>query len=82
MKTTLEIPDALFRQAKAAAAQKGIPLRELVTEALTEKLQSNRGADKPWMASFGGLRHLHEETARISRIIEEEFGKIEPEDRF
>ena len=33
MKTTLEIPDFLFRRAKSAAAQRGIPLRQLVTEA-------------------------------------------------
>jgi len=29
MKTTLELPDALFRRAKSAAAQRGIPFREL-----------------------------------------------------
>jgi len=32
------------------------------------------------MASVGGLRHLRKETARINKIIEEEFEKIEPED--
>ena len=32
------------------------------------------------MKSFGKLRHLHKETLKINRIIEEEFGKIEPED--
>src|ERR1017187_333902 len=36
MKTTLEIPDALFRRAKSAAAEQGIPFRELVSEALAE----------------------------------------------
>jgi hypothetical protein len=82
MKTTLEIPDALFRQAKAAAAQKGIPLRELVTEALTEKLRVRGVKEKPWMECVGGLRDLHEENLRIDKIIEEEFGRIEPEDRF
>jgi hypothetical protein len=29
MKTTLEIPDAIFRRAKAVAAERGIPRREL-----------------------------------------------------
>jgi hypothetical protein len=79
MKTTLEIPDPLFRRAKSAAAERGIPLRALVTEALTEKLRPG-GEDKPWMKSFGKLRSLHEETVRIDRIIAAEFGKIEPED--
>ena len=81
MKTTLEIPDALFQQATAAAALKGIPLRELVTDALAEKLRASEITEKPGMSCVGGLRHLHEETVRINRIIEDEFGRIEPEDR-
>jgi hypothetical protein len=32
------------------------------------------------MKSFGKLRSLHKETTRINRIIEAEFGQIEPED--
>jgi hypothetical protein len=81
MKTTLEIPDAIFRRAKTAAAR-GIPFRALVSEALADKLraQSNQG-DKPWMTTFGKLRHLHKETARINRIIEEAFDQIEAEDK-
>jgi hypothetical protein len=52
MKTTLEIPDAIFRQAKSVAAERGIPLRELVTEAVKEKLAHNRGpSDQPWMTA-------------------------------
>ncbi len=31
MKTTLEIPDPVFRRAKSVAAARGIPLREFVT---------------------------------------------------
>ena len=81
MKTTLEIPDALFRQAKAAAALKGIPLRELVTDALAEKLRASEFTEKPWMECVGQLRGLRHETARINKIIEEEFRRIEPEDR-
>jgi hypothetical protein len=80
MKTTLEIPDALFRRAKSAAAEQGIPLRALVTEALAEKLRAGAREDKPWMKSFDKLRSLHKETARINRIIESEFGQIDPED--
>jgi hypothetical protein len=80
MKTTLEIPDALFRQAKSAAAQQGIPFRALVSEALAEKLRRPPNGDKPWMKAFGKLRGLHKENARIDRIIEDEFERIEPED--
>jgi hypothetical protein len=80
MKTTLEIPDALFRQAKSAAAERGIPLRALVSEELAEKLRVRGRPDKPWLKTFGKLRGLRKETAHISRMIEEEFGRIEPED--
>ena len=80
VKTTIEIPDALFRRAKSAAAERGIPLRALVSEALADKLRARGAQGKPWMKTFGKLRSLRKETARINRIIEEEFGQIEPED--
>jgi hypothetical protein len=82
MKTTLEIPDPVFRKAKAKAAERGIPLRQFVTEAVEEKLsRPPAGAGKPWMKMVGGLSHLRKETARIQRLIDGEFEKIEPEDR-
>jgi hypothetical protein len=82
MKTTLEIPDPVFRKAKVKAAERGIPLRQFVTEAVEEKLAAAPAtAAKPWMKAFGKLRHLHKETQRIDRLIEKEFGQIEPEDR-
>lgn len=80
MKTTLEIPDALFRRAKSAAAEQGIPLRELVSVALAEKLRSQGPQDKPWLKTFGKLRSLRAETAHINRIVEAEFGQVQPED--
>jgi hypothetical protein len=74
MKTTLEIPDTIFRRAKSLATQLGIPFRQLVTEAVRDKLKtSTKSAAKPWMSTFGKLRRLRKETARINRIIEEEF---------
>ena len=81
MKTTLEIPDALFRRAKSMAAERGIPFRQFVTDAVRDKLADRNAADKPWMAAFGRLRHLRKESARINRRIEEEFEPIEAEDR-
>lgn len=81
MKTTLELPDALFRRAKSAAAQRGIPFRELVSEALAEKLTLGAADARPWMRTFGKLRGLRKESARINRVIKEEFDLIEPEDR-
>ena len=82
MKTTLEIPDGVFRRAKSKAAERGIPLRQFVTEAVEDKIKAEeRPGIKPWMQGAGGLRRLRKETARINRLIEEEFEKIEPEAR-
>jgi hypothetical protein len=84
VKTTLELPDALFRKAKATAARQGQTLKQLVQEALTEKLaraNGGRSTQKPWMALAGGLKHLHAENVRIDRLIETEFEQIELEDR-
>jgi hypothetical protein len=84
VKTTLEIPASLFRRAKAAAARQGRTLKQLVQEALSEKIARLDGASrqqKPWMVLAGGLKHLHSENRRIERVIEAEFENIEPEDR-
>lgn len=81
MKTTLEMPDALFRRAKSAAAERGIPFRQLVSEALAEKLAVRGRGDRPWMTSFGKLKSLRKESARIDGIMNDEFEQIEPEDR-
>jgi hypothetical protein len=80
LKTTIEIPDSLFRRANSAAAERGIPLADLVAEALAEKLSPGAVVDKPWMRTFGELRHLHEETNRINDSLESEFEDTEPED--
>lgn len=80
MKTTLEIPDSIFRQARTMAAHRGIPLRQFVTEAVQEKLRSGDPSGKPWMALAGQLKHLHKETLRLNRIVESEFEQIDPED--
>ena len=81
MKTTLEIPDAIFRRAKAKAAEKNIPLRQFVSDAVAEKLQAESpDRAKAILRLAGGLRHLRGESSRISRLIEREFESIEPEE--
>ena len=80
MKTTLEIPDTLFRQAKSKAAEQGIPLREFVTEAVKDKLKADPSTgEKPWMKHMGKLKDLRKETRRINMVIEEAFEKVDPE---
>ena len=86
MKTTIELPDTMFRQAKAIAAARGVTLRRFFTEALEEQLRrcgSGRrpgNADPPWMAGFGVLSDLSDENHRVLDAIEEEFERLSPED--
>ena len=81
MKTTLEIPDPIFRRAKSVAAQRGVALRVFVTEAVEEKLAATSNKEeKPWVRLAGGLKHLRKETARINIIMKREFEQIDPED--
>ena len=57
-------------------------MREFVTQAVEEKLSlGSKRLDKPWLECAGELAHLHKETVRIQKIIDEEFEQIEPEDR-
>lgn len=83
MKTTLELPDQLFRDVKATAASKGIKLKDFVTEALTEKLKADMPspASKSWMIGYGALSDLREETLRIEAAIEQAFEQFDAEDR-
>jgi len=64
MKTTIELPDALFRRAKAHAAAHGVTLKHFSAEAVTQQLRRgareyrDSDAEPPWMAGFGGLSDL------------------------
>jgi len=78
MKTALEIPDKIFRRAKSKAAERGMSLRQFIVEAVEEKLKTDpRGEQKPWMKHLGKLRSLRKETARINKVIEEAFEKVD-----
>ncbi len=82
MKTTLEIPDVILSSARARAAELGIPLRQFVTQAVAEKLETESPSrEKAWLRLAGSLRHLRKKNARINQLIEQEFERIEPEDR-
>lgn len=84
VKTTVEIPDLLFRKAKSRAAERGQTLKDFMTEALQDKLMkpgSTARSGPEWMRGFGKLRALRKETARIQKRIDSEFEVIEPEDR-
>ena len=86
MKTTIELPDAMFRQAKALTATRGVTLKQLFAEALDDRLRrcarANPAddAEPPWMAGFGVLSDLSDENRRILDVIEAEFERLSPED--
>lgn len=54
MKTTVEIPDALFAEAKRVAAEEGTTLRELVEAGLREVVQRRR-RPRPFRLRDAGL---------------------------
>jgi hypothetical protein len=78
VKTTLEIPDFLFRRAKSVAAERGIPLRQFVTEAVQDKLQMT-SQERPWMKHLGKLKPLRKERSQIEKRVQEAFGKVDRE---
>jgi hypothetical protein len=78
VKTTLEIPDFLFRRAKSVAAERGIPLRQFVTEAVQEKLKTTPH-ERPWMKHLGKFKRLGKERKQIEKRVEEAFERIDRE---
>jgi hypothetical protein len=81
MKTTLEIPDDLFKRTKATAAMRGESLKEFVTEALNEHLRRQTTSDstpRGWRSVFGQARR--EEVESVDRVVAEEFERVNPDD--
>jgi hypothetical protein len=85
MKTTIEIPDPLFRRIKSKAAERGQTLKQFFANAIEAKLASQSGrarsAEPEWMEGFGKLQRLQKQTQRIQAKIDQEFEVIESEDR-
>lgn len=81
MKTTIELPDQLFRRAKAYAAVRAISLRELFTDAVERRLRADDKRARPaWKELHGGLKSLRRETRKIGELVEAEFEGIDAED--
>ena len=85
MKTTIDLPDATFRRARAMAAVRGISLKRFVAEALEERLRRyavearNVAVEPPWMAGFGALSDIADENRHVLHLIDEEFERLSPE---
>ena len=83
MKTTVDLPDATFRRAKSVAAARGMTLKRFLTEALEERLrraaETGSGVEPPWMAGFGALSDIADESRHVLDLIEDEFEMLSPE---
>ena len=85
MKTTLEIPDALYREVKVTAAQTGKTVTAIVQSALKRELTANTNqpdaqTEKPWTKWAGCLSEIpKEEHKKIRLRIEETFSEIDKE---
>ncbi len=84
MRTTIDLPDPLFREVKATAASQGMLLKEYVTQALQDKLAKRPTTpEKPWM-KFAGIAandpEMVAELKRIEHIMAENFEQIDEED--
>ncbi len=81
MKTTLEIPDQLFRKLKAQAAGQGQTLKGFVNEAIRERLSAHggrAGRGPGWMAVAG--KAPAGATEQVNRVIASEFERVDPAD--
>lgn len=78
MKTTLEIPDELFKKAKARAALANISLKKFVCGALHEKINRPQSTKGGWRAVFGKARSS--DLKAVNKVIEREFARLDPED--
>lgn len=81
MKTTLEIPDELFRRSKATAALRGESLDGFVAGALREHLErraSEASGELAWRKVFGKARP--EEVAAVDAIVEQDLKRINPDE--
>ncbi len=80
MKTTLDIPDELYREVKARAALKGQTVKVLLTEALREKLLRDKKTEGPigWRACFGKVPK--KAIQEVQLIVDEEFSVVDTEE--
>ena len=81
MKTTIELPDTLFRSAKAHAAQEGLSLRIFFERAVVSQLgrKSTPAPTPGWKRSFGKLKDIRTATREVQQVVDREFSRIDRE---
>ena len=81
VKTTIDIPDELFRKTKATAESRGETLREFITEALTVSVASTSAAasdSSGWRGVFGIADP--EAVKLVDAVIDAELEQVDPAD--
>ena len=82
MKTTMEIPDSLFRRAKARAALRGQTMASFINGAIEAQLKNEErlAEEKPWMVHAGIFGADRKTLDGIDRRIAEGCGRVDPEE--
>jgi hypothetical protein len=75
MRSSFDIPDALFRATKAKAAESGTSLRDFVIAALRARLGSGAVG---WRASFG--KATPAQVAEVDAIVARDLGRVDPDE--
>ncbi len=52
MRTTIDLPDALYRKTKATAALRGISMKELIVGAVEAQVKNSNSSKKPHKVKF------------------------------
>jgi hypothetical protein len=79
VKTTIEIPDELFKKAKDTAALEGESLKELICDALKTRLATApapRTDRSGWRSVFGLAEP--KAVARIDQFIDADLERVDP----
>lgn len=80
MKTTIELPDELFRRVKAEAALRGESLKLFIREALERRLgrSSIEEEEVGWRKVYG--RADGDSVAEVDRAVERDLEVVDPEE--
>ncbi len=71
MKTTIEMPDDIFRRAKAAAALQGLSMKEWLTNILRREVGAGTAAPAPDQSPEQESEAFMQELNRLARLVGE-----------
>ena len=79
MKTTVEIPDDLYRRAKSEAAESGLSFRSVLIEALRARLYGE-GDTTTLNDVFGTLVAETEAVYEVQRTVDRDLEQVDPDE--